>query len=160
MNKLIAGFARMTENLIGYSVVVAVCLVTYGVTARMLNISVAWTDELLRTIFLWLIFIAAAIAYKTNNLIGFDLLNEMMVKRPRLLFGLKFLQDTGALIFGIFMSIHMFTIGSTQFCTSEFTPVLNLPLWLVNSGCLLGSILTVIFALQKFILLIAKKDMA
>jgi TRAP-type C4-dicarboxylate transport system permease small subunit len=156
MNKL-AGFARMVENLIGYFVVLAICLVTYGVTARMLNISVAWTDELLRTIFLWLIFIAAAMAYKTDNLIGFDLLNNMMAKQPRLLFGLKFLQCIGALIFGVFMSVHMFTIVFTQFSTSEFTPVLNLPLWFVNSGCLLGSLLIVIFVLQKFFWLVTGK---
>jgi TRAP-type C4-dicarboxylate transport system permease small subunit len=92
--------------------------------------------------------------------IGFDLLNDVMAKRPRLLFGLEFLQNTGALIFGLFMSIHMLTIVSTQFSTSELTPVLGLPLWLVNSGCLLGSLLTVIFALQKFVLLIARKDRA
>jgi TRAP-type C4-dicarboxylate transport system permease small subunit len=151
MNRLAAYFSRMVENLIGCFVVVAICLVTYGVIARMLNISVAWTDELLRAIFLWLIFIAAALAYKTNNLIGFDLLNDVMAKRPWLLRGLKFLQCAGALVFGIFMSIHMLTIVSTQLSTSEFTPVLNLPLWFVNSGCLLGSVLTVVFALQKFI---------
>ncbi|MDR1935900.1 MAG: TRAP transporter small permease subunit [Candidatus Accumulibacter sp.] len=158
MNKLAAGFARIVENLIGYFVVLAVCLVTYGVIARMLNISVAWTDELLRTIFLWLIFIAAAMAYKTDNLIGFDLLNDMMTKRPRLLLCLKFLQGIGALIFGVFMSVHMFTIVSTQFSTSELTPVLNLPLWFVNSGCLLGSVLTVAFVFQKFFQLLTGKN--
>jgi TRAP-type C4-dicarboxylate transport system permease small subunit len=157
MNRLAAGFAKTVENLIGYFVVVTICLVTYGVAARMLDISVAWTDELLRAIFLWLIFIAAALAYKTGNLIGFDLLNDVLAKRPRLLFCLKFLQCTGALVFGVFMSIHMLTIVSTQFSTDEFTPVLGLPLWFVNSGCLLGSVLTVMFALQKFFQLIVKK---
>ncbi|GHU05773.1 hypothetical protein FACS1894158_09730 [Betaproteobacteria bacterium] len=157
MNKLTAGFARVVENLIGYFVVLAVCLVTYGVTARMLNISVAWTDELLRTLFLWLIFIAAAMAYKTDHLIALNLLNEVAEKRPRLLFCLKFLQGVGALIFGVFMSAHMFTIISTQFDTDEFTPVLNFPLWLVNLGCLLGSLLTVMFALQKFFWLFTGK---
>jgi TRAP-type C4-dicarboxylate transport system permease small subunit len=155
--KSAAGFSRMVENTIGYFVIVAVCIVTYGVAARMMNISVAWTDELLRVIFLWLIFIAAALAYKTDNLIGFDLLNEMMKKKPRLSFVLEFLQCAGALVFGVFMSIHMFTIVSTQFSTSELTPVLNFPLWFVNTGCLLGSALIVLFVLQRFFLRMARK---
>jgi TRAP-type C4-dicarboxylate transport system permease small subunit len=96
-------------------------------------------------------------AYKTDNLIALDLLNEVAAKRPRLLFCLKFLQGIGALIFGIFMSVHMFTIISTQFDTDEFTPVLNFPLWLVNLGCLLGSLLIVMFALQKFFWLFTGK---
>jgi TRAP-type C4-dicarboxylate transport system permease small subunit len=161
MNRSGAGLpSRLVENLIGYFVIVAISVVTYGVAARTLNISVAWTDELLRVIFLWLIFIAAALAYKTNNLIGFDLLNDMMDNRPCLLLGLKILQCAGALIFGVFMSLHMLTIVSTQFDTSELTPVLGLPLWLVNLGCLLGSMLIVIFALQKFFSLIARKNAA
>jgi TRAP-type C4-dicarboxylate transport system permease small subunit len=157
MDRLAAGFSRLAENLIGYFVVVAICLVTYGVTARMLDISVAWTDELLRIIFLWLIFIAAALAYQTDNLIGLDLLNEMMKKRPGMLLVLKVLQCIGALIFGSFMSMHMLTIISTQFDTGEITPVLGFPLWLVNFGCLLGSVLIVLFVLQKFFLLVMRK---
>ena len=147
----------MVEDAIGYLVVVAICVVTYGVAARMLNVSVAWVDELLRFIFLWLIFIAAALAYRTHQLIALDLLTERMKKKPWPLFVLEFLRHTGALVFGVFMSMHMFTIVSTQFSTDEFTPVLGLPLWFVNSGCFLGSVAIVLFSLQQFFLLIARK---
>jgi C4-dicarboxylate transporter DctQ subunit len=155
MNSKIARAARIAENLIGCLVIAAICLVTYGVISRMLNIPVAWTDELLRAVFLWLIFIAAAAAYKTDNLIGFDLLDDLLAKRRALRKTLKLIQCAGALVFGIFMTVKMSVIISTQFSTGEFTPVLNLPLWFINSGCFIGGgVLTTVFAAWKLIRLL------
>ncbi|MDR1933897.1 MAG: TRAP transporter small permease subunit, partial [Spirochaetales bacterium] len=143
--------ARAIENCIGCLVVVTICLVTCGVAARMLNIAVAWTDELLRAIFIWIIFISAAIAYKTGNLIGFDLLEEMLSKRPVLSKVLKLIQHTGAIIFSLFLSVQTFKIISTQMSTQEFTPVLHIPLWLINLGCFIGSVIILLFALEKLL---------
>jgi TRAP-type C4-dicarboxylate transport system permease small subunit len=143
--------ARAVENCIGCLVVLTICLVTYGVAARMLNIAVAWTDELLRAIFIWIIFIAAAIAYKSGNLIGFDLLEEVLSKRPFPGKVLKLIQHTSAIIFSLFLSVQTFTIISTQMTTREFTPVLHIPLWLINLGCFIGSVLILLFALEKLL---------
>ncbi|MDR1179226.1 MAG: TRAP transporter small permease subunit [Spirochaetales bacterium] len=141
--------ARAVENCIGGLVVITVCLVTYGVAARMLNIAVAWTDELLRAIFIWIIFIAAAIAYKTGNLISFDFLEEIFSKHPIAEKALKLIQYASALIFSGFLSVQTFTIVSTQLRTSEFSPVLHIPLWLINLGCFIGSVLIFLFTLEK-----------
>ncbi|MDR1317238.1 MAG: TRAP transporter small permease subunit [Spirochaetales bacterium] len=143
--------ARAVENCIGGLVVITVCLVTYGVAARMLNIAVAWTDELLRAIFIWTIFIAAAIAYKTGNLISFDLLEEMLTKHPSAGKALKLIQHAGAIVFSVFLSIQTFTIVSTQLRTNEFSPVLHIPLWLINLGCFIGSVLIFLFTLEKIL---------
>jgi TRAP-type C4-dicarboxylate transport system permease small subunit len=92
-----------------------------------------------------------------SSRIALDLPVKMMKNKPQLLLGLKLLQCVGALVFGSFMSVHMLTIVSTQFSTDEFTPVLGIPLWFVNSGGLLGSLLIVLFVLQQIFLLIVRK---
>jgi TRAP-type C4-dicarboxylate transport system permease small subunit len=147
----VAKAARAVENCIGSLVVLTICLVTYGVVSRMLNIAVAWTDELLRAIFIWIIFIAAAIAYKTGNLIGFDLLEEVLSKHPFPGKVLKLIQHAGAIIFSLFLSVQTFRIISTQLTTREFTPVLHIPLWLINLGCFIGSVFILLFALEKLL---------
>ncbi|MDR2589122.1 MAG: TRAP transporter small permease [Spirochaetales bacterium] len=149
MNNFAAKINRAAEECIGYMVVATICIVTFGVAARMCNIAVAWTDELLRAIFIWLIFIGAAMAYKTGSLIGFDLLEEMLGRNKILSMALKFVQHTAAVVFSAFLSEKSFRIITTQINTGELTPVLELPLWIVNLGLFSGSVLMLLFALCK-----------
>ena len=37
----------------------------------------------------------------------------------------------------------------TQFATGEVTPVVQYPLWLINVGFLIGSVLTLVFSVYK-----------
>ncbi|MDR1932600.1 MAG: TRAP transporter small permease subunit, partial [Spirochaetales bacterium] len=77
--------------------------------------------------------------------------SDYFVIRPVLSKVLKLIQHTGAIIFSLFLSVQTFKIISTQKSTQEFTPVLHIPLWLINLGCFIGSVIILLFALEKLL---------
>ncbi len=139
------------QNIMGLAVLATICIVTYAVGARLMNVPVAWSDEVVRVIFIWLVFIGSAVAFYSDSLIGLDLLEEKLSKWPNWQKSLKVVQMLLALVFGVFMTLQTYTIVSTQFRSGETTPVMMLPLWLVNFGYFLGCVLFAFFAVRKLI---------
>ncbi len=154
MNKLSKFFA----DLLGFAVLVTICVVTYAVAVRPLKIPAPWSNELVKSIFIWLVFIGSAAAYQSDSLIGLDLVEDMLAKKPGLQKALKLFQSIFALIFGVFMTVQTWKIVSTQISTGEPTPVLQMPLWLVNFGYFIGCALFAVFAVCKLIKLFTKKS--
>lgn len=154
LNKL----SKLFADLLGFAVLVTICVVTYAVAVRPFKIPVPWSNELVKSIFIWLVFIGSACAFQSDSLIGLDLVEDMLGKKPGLQKLLKILQALFALVFGVFMTVQTWTIISTQITTGEPTPVLQMPLWLVNFGYFLGSALFAVFALYKLITLFTKKN--
>lgn len=141
MQKTIQQITKILQGIMGFAVLTTIIVVTYGVVARLLNIPVAWTDEFVRIFFIWLVFIGAAVAYESNALIGLDLVEDMLSKKPVARKLLKAVQMALGIIFGVFMTTQTYTIVSTQLSSGEMTPVMQVPLWLVNLGYLIGSFL-------------------
>lgn len=141
----------LLQNIMGFATLVTICIVTYGVVARLFNIPVAWTDEIVRIIFIWLIFIGSAVAFSSNSLIGLDLVEDMLSKKTVARCVLKTIQAIFSIIFGVFMTTQTYKIVSTQLMSGETTPVLLIPLWMVNLGYFIGSILFAYFAITKLV---------
>lgn len=141
----------LLQDIMGFAVVTTICIVSFSVFARLMSIPVAWSDEVVKIIFIWLVFIGSAVAYQSDSLIGLDLVEDMLSKKPVLQKGLKSIQGIFATVFGVFMTLQTFRIVSTQLQSGEVTPVLGFPLWLVNLGYLLGSLLFAVFAVQKLL---------
>lgn len=154
MNKI----SKFFTNLLGFAVLVTICVVTYAVAVRPFKIPAPWSNELVKSIFIWLVFIGSAAAFQSDSLIGLDLVEDMLAKKPGLQKALKIFQMIFALIFGVFMTTQTWKIISTQITTGEPTPVLQMPLWLVNFGYFLGCALFAIFAVYKLIKLFTKKQ--
>lgn len=145
-------FGKITkalQNIMGFAVLSTICIVTYGVVARLCNVPVAWSDEIVRIIFIWLVFIGSSVAFFSDSLIGLDLVEDMLSKKPGLKRALKVIQMLLGLVFGLFMTWQTYRIVSTQFNSGETTPVLMIPLWLVNFGYFIGSVLFAFFAIRK-----------
>ena len=149
--------SKIGANLLGFAVLVTICVVTYAVAVRPFKLPVPWSNELVKSIFIWLVFIGSACAFNTDSLIGLDLVEDMLSKKPGIQKALKIFQMIFALIFGVFMTTQTWTIISTQFTTGEPTPVLQMPLWLVNFGYFLGCLMFAVFAVRKLICLFLKK---
>lgn len=148
------------ENLFGLAVLVTICTVTLTVAVRPFKIPMPWSNELVKSIFIWLVFIGSAMAFSSDSLIGLDLLEEMLEKKPAIKKALKCLQMVCALIFGVFMTCQTYKIIAMQMSTGEPTPVMQMPLWLVNLGYFLGSVMFAVFAIQKLLGLFMKKRQA
>lgn len=131
---------------------IMILIATYEVFARdVLKISQPWTDEALKFLDIWMIFIVAALVFLRDEQISLTLVEDSSIVRnkPELYHSMKIFQYLIAAVLNLEITRELITIVSTQMSTGEITTNLKYPLWLLNSGMLIGCILTFAFALVK-----------
>ena len=127
---------------------------TYAVMARnILQISTPWSDELLKLLFVWSIFVCSALAFLNDELISLTLFEDDAKEKGKMaLYGIfKVIQYVATLIISGLLVYQIWTIVNTQLSTGEATTVLKYPLWIMNSGILVGMVLTVVFGVIKLV---------
>lgn len=126
---------------------------SYAVLARnVLKVTSAWTDETLKGLFVWTIFICSALAFLSDDLIGLNLVEEKLFQNKKAFGAIKVVQYLFALFLGLFLTAQGVGIIQTQLITGECTAVMKYPLWIINAGFLIGAIFTVLFAIHKIII--------
>jgi TRAP-type C4-dicarboxylate transport system permease small subunit len=140
------------ENMFGVAGILLIIIETYSVFSRnIFKMSAAWTNEVLRLIFLWTVFIVAALAFFDDQMISIELLEEKL-ERQRKKYGLiKLIQYIIALGFFVSLLQQSIQVVTSQMATGATTEVLFIPHWIINTGFIIGNILLVIFAIYKII---------
>lgn len=145
---------KAVEALFGVVGIVMILVETYAVMARnILEISTPWSDELLKLLFVWSIFVCSALAFLNDELISLTLFEDDAKEKGKLvLYGIfKAVQYVATLIISGLLVYQIWTIVNTQISTGEATTVLKYPLWIMNSGILVGMVLTVVFGVIKLV---------
>ena len=141
---------KFIEPLFGFIGIAMILIETYAVFARNLfKTTASWSDETLKLLFVWSIFICSALAFLSDDLIGLDLLEEKLSENKKAFTILKTIQYLFAFALSAFLSAQGVSMIMTQFATGEVTPVVQYPLWLINVGFLIGSVLTLVFSVYK-----------
>lgn len=151
LNKRIDRFMEMIFGLIGTGMIL---VASYNVIARnILRISTPWSDELLKLLNVWVIFVLAAMVFLDDTLIALTLVEDSsrVQSNPRVYNGLKIFQYVLAGVINAELVRELAAIVSTQMNTGEITTVLRYPLYFLNIGMCVGSILTVLFSAVKII---------
>lgn len=153
MDRLNDGLTRLC----GVALAVMVLSVFVGVLARFvfthieIRVSVPWTEEVSRYLMIWTVFIGAGIACRRGNLIGVEyLVNVLPAAVGR---AAKYLS---LVLAGSFYLLLCF-IGWQwmKFGQSQTSPVLEIPMVVVNLAMLAGGML---MALNTLALVIATRD--
>ena len=150
LNKLI----KVLSIILGLVGVVMILVETYAVFGRnVLKIATPWTDEFLKLLFIWSIFVGAAMSFLDDSSICLTLVEDSAVvrKRPAVYGVLKVIQYITGFGVSAFMIKHLATIISTQMRTGEATTVMAYPLWFINMGLMVGMVLVCIFAIIKIV---------
>lgn len=145
---------KAVEALFGVVGIVMILVETYAVMARnILQISTPWSDELLKLLFVWSIFVCSALAFLNDDLISLTLFEDDAKEKGKMaLYGIfKVIQYVATLIISGLLVYQIWTIVNTQLSTGEATTVLKYPLWIMNSGILVGMVLTVVFGVIKLV---------
>ena len=142
--------------LFGIAGIIMVLVASYAVLARnVLLVSTPWSDELLKLIFIWTIYMGSAVLFMNDELISLTLLEDKYKESKPKVYGiLKAIQYVAAVGISALLTSQLFTIVSTQMNTGEATTVLKYPLWVMNLGMLLGLGLIAIYGVVKVIALI------
>lgn len=141
--------------LFGIAGIIMVLVASYAVLARnVLLVSTPWSDELLKLIFIWTIYMGSAVLFMNDELISLTLLEDKYKESKPKVYGiLKAIQYVAAVGISALLTSQLFTIVSTQMNTGEATTVLKYPLWVMNLGMLLGLGLITIYGVVKVIAL-------
>lgn len=141
--------------LFGIAGIIMVLVASYAVLARnVLLVSTPWSDELLKLIFIWTIYMGSAVLFMNDELISLTLLEDKYKEsKPKVYGSLKAIQYVAAVGISALLTSQLFTIVSTQMNTGEATTVLKYPLWVMNLGMLLGLGLIAIYGVVKVIAL-------
>jgi TRAP-type C4-dicarboxylate transport system permease small subunit len=80
--RLRGGIEKVLNVISGVMLAGMVIIVFSNVIARyFLNASIAWSDEVSRFMFIWLVFIGAVVAYMRNDHLGLDILIKYLPKK-------------------------------------------------------------------------------
>ena len=147
-NKLL----KYIDGIIGLTGLVAVLIVTVGVIFRfILKTSMAWSDEVLRTVFVWSYFIGAAMQYKYHGLMRLELIDSNLKAKGNIK-GYKAViiaQEAVMLIFASIITYYVANIIKMQVINKQVTTTSSSPAWIFTLGFGIGMFLLIIFSAQK-----------
>lgn len=147
-------FFKAAELILGMFGVVMILIETYSVFCRnVTHWSTPWVDEVLRLIFVWIVFIGAAIALNTDELISLTLIEDGYKEKGKLVpyNVLKLIQYGAAIVVSILLTQQEWTTMMGQVATGEATAITGYPVWIKSFGILVGFVLMLVIAIIKFI---------
>lgn len=153
MKNALDKFVSGLNFIFGIVGIIMVFIATYAVLARnVLIVSTPWSDELLKLLFVWSIYVGSAILFMNDGLISLTLVEDGYKEKKPVVYGiLKAIQYIAAIGICGLVTSQLFTIVGTQMNTGEATTVLKYPLWVMNLGMLLGLALIVILGVVKLV---------
>lgn len=138
--------------LLGIAALICLIIVNVAVLARTLNISISWSDEIIKIIFIYIIYIGAALAYRGDGLIGITMLEEKLFEKNKKSYVfLKKIQHFIILAFSLFCIYQSYLMCLQQLRFNEVTPALEIPAMISTLGFFIGSILWTFYSLEKLI---------
>lgn len=147
-------FITALQTLFGFVGVVMILIETYVVVARnILSIPTPWSDELMKLLFIWAIFVGSGLAFLSDDLISLTLLEDSAKDKGKMkIYGFfKIFQYVVAIIISCLLVYQLTTIMGTQMSTGEATTTLKYPLWVMNLGVFLGMAMILVFGVIKLI---------
>lgn len=154
MKKFSAGFSKAMEFILGMAGVIMILIETYSVFCRnVTHWSIPWADEILRLIFVWIVFIGAAIALLSDELISLTLIEDRFKDKGKAVpyNVLKLIQYLAALVVAALLCQQEWVTMVGQIATGEATAITGYPVWIKSCGILIGFVMMAVIALIKII---------
>jgi TRAP-type transport system small permease protein len=150
---------RIFEKLAGIMLAAMTISITIQVLARILiskldlQINVAWTEEVARYLMIWMVFVGGALAARKGRMIAIETVAQLIPA-----FAGKILKYVSHLI-SITFYLVVFYIGLewVSFGGSETAPVTRLPMSILYSSMVVGSLLMTFNTIGFLVEIIVKK---
>ena len=147
---------KYPEILLGILALVLIILMNMTIASRyFFQISIVWTDEILRMFFLWSVFLGTALASKDDELIGLTIIRDKIeLSRYWKIYGIFYY--SAILLFSLFFTYEIFQMLCEQIRYSEVTIALGFPSFIISLGILGGSILWVFYSICSISRILSK----
>lgn len=137
--------------MITIAIFVATLIIFFNVILRNFGASTSWAEELVRYLFILITFIGSSVCVRKGAHLGVDVLPEMLPERYRK--WLMIFVNVIALGFVCILTWLSVLIVEFSFSTGQVSPALQLPIFLIYSVILTGSVLMVVRYVQAIYLL-------
>lgn len=145
---------------IGFGATVCLLIANFAIAARLMNISISWSDEIIKIIFIYVIYIGTALAYRSDGLIGITVVEEALIGKgnnmPYKI--MKIVQHIITTGFALFCSYQGLTMVLSQLKNNEITPALEISASISTIGFVIGSVIWSFYGLGKIAYYIKNKD--
>lgn len=142
------------EQIIGFIGLIGILIITAGVLTRFVfHVSIAWADELLRTLFIYGYFIGAAISLYKGSMMRLELLEDGLSRRKKEL-PLKIVRTVLDLLNMIFFGILTFSLVKIMipfFVDGTTTTTSKTPAWVIPMGFALGVAIMTLLAVSGIV---------
>lgn len=142
------GIFRLPLELSLCGILVAIVLVTFiQVLFRYIfRLSLSWSEELARYLFLWLASLAAAYAFKTKSHFALTFLVSRLGKKPRAV-----IETVVALIVSVFLAVFLWkSVEYTVSMAGQVSPSMQMSMAVPYSSLIVGSVLMLYYVLRNW----------
>lgn len=140
--------------LVGCAGLVGILIGTAGVVTRfILKVSISWSDELLRTMFLWAYFVGAALCFQEGGIMRLEFVEESLHRRGHKL-GYKVLKLFCAVVNTLYFGVSTYFVGSIcmqHIVRGTTSGTSNTPAWVLPASYGVGCLLITVFAVRDII---------
>jgi len=154
MKKLIQIVESTLGNMLGIMGLIGIVLMTVQVITRyILKVAFAWSDEFLRTMFIWSYFIGAALIYSAGGIMRLEILDGFLEKHKlKSLYKIVHtLIEAFVCVFSCTMLYRLYFLiqGYIQKGTTSSTS--SVPAWVLVVGMVVGFAMIAIFAIRNIV---------
>jgi len=149
VRKQVLSYVDAALGLIG---LITIILVTLSVFTRfVLKVSITWSDEVLRLVFIWSYFVGSAMMHKDGGLMRLELIDDTLKKKgkKKAFLVMSFIQDAGTCIFSMFISYYAIMTIRGQILSKQMTTTSSTPAWFSTLGFAVGMCLLAVFSIEK-----------
>ena len=147
---------KFEEIFLGAFLIGISCIILLQIVLRLMKMSLPWPEELARYFYVWSVFLSLSYLIKTRTNLRVDLILAFL---PRLIRrGLEvILQLLNALFFGL-LFYHSFQVIDAVKWSSQTSPALEIPMYIIYLIVPFSFLLTAFRALQQIYTLIGEKQ--
>ena len=161
MNRFLQKIERGLNGLLGLMGLAGIAVMTLGVFTRyVFVIPLNWSDEFLRTMFVWSYFIGAAILVPSGGLMRLELLDDFLSSHGHHTTkkGIGIFVELCMVGFFAFMTYYAFQLIHSYVLKGTTSSTSNVPAWVLILGMAIGFVLIVILSIRNIIQYLRRDD--
>jgi TRAP-type C4-dicarboxylate transport system permease small subunit len=113
-----------------------------------LNNSISWSEEISRYLFLWIVFLGSAVAFRQGQHIRVTTFIDFMTDRSRKI--ILCLTYFIIIFFLVFLLKYGFTLTLNNYTRGHVSPAMQCPMWLIYAAVPFGAFSILMVTLEKF----------
>lgn len=154
--KIILNFIdkKLEEIILVWGTMVMTLLIFFQVISRYIfNVSLAWSEEISRYLFIWTVWLAVPYAVVKGRHIRLTVLRDIVGDTGKFIMDMIFF--VASIIFFIYVGVLSVSLTEKIFKLGQLTPAVGIPKWFcymaLPTGCLLGGGRFIQYAMLKVI---------